>query len=129
VVKVSSNASLLGNPTLTEVYTHALHIGLWNSIENDLIIIAACLPAVPPLFVALKRTIKTRTLRSTFTSLKSTPTPKARVEEYALEIARNGQPPGSTDREIHVKYDFTLEQEPAGLEKHKHKPSYNSTVY
>jgi len=111
VIKVSGNSSLLGNPNLLEVYTHALHIGLWNSIENDLIICAACLPGVPPLFIAARRSV---TIRSTFNSLGPTSsTAKVPDEEYALEIARNGQRPGSSDQGIHGNYDFSFEHEPA----------------
>ncbi len=118
LVKVSNNATLLGNPNLTELYTNALHIGLWNSIENDFVLIAASLPSVPPVFVACTRFTGTKL---SFRSLKSRPH-HIPLEEH--KIARNGQLPGSTDQVIHVNYDFSLQRERAGSEGTS-VPTYN----
>lgn len=102
VVKVVNSATLLGTPTLTDLYTDALHIGLWNSLENDFVMIAACLPSIMPFVAFCERFIKRSHL------LKS-PSRQNDVEEHALEIVRNGQLPGSTDR-IHIKRDFIMER-------------------
>ena len=123
VIKVSNNATLLGTPTLVELYTNALHIGFWNSIENDFVIAAASLPSIRPLFVACKRYTTTR---SSFNSLKPG-SRQAPVEEHALEIARHGQPPGQIDHSIHVKHDISLQRELVQSGNHQ-PPSYNFDV-
>jgi len=109
VVKVANNGSLLGTPTLNQLYTDALHIGLWNSLENDFVMIAACLPLVPPLFVARKQSQSTAL--NTFHSLKSH-TRQENAKEYAIEIAKNAQPLGWSDQGIHVKSDYSFQLEP-----------------
>lgn len=52
---------------------HAIEIGIWNSIENDFVISAACLPAVPPFLRAFKKGLKTHisTSRSRSSYIKS----------------------------------------------------------
>lgn len=123
VVKVSSNTSLLGDPTLNQLYTRALNIGLWNSIENDLIMVAACLPSTRPLLKACK--VFAQTHMSLLTSFK----PRRRIsssdsqhslkgsnereviDESMLEmgtIKANIQAPKGRGRSIQVRHEILL---------------------
>jgi hypothetical protein len=70
-VKVVNNGSLLGNPTIVELFTKVIHIGLWNSLENDLIMVAACLPSTRPLFRRCNELAKTHFTASRSTRMNS----------------------------------------------------------
>ncbi|OAK93510.1 hypothetical protein IQ06DRAFT_382835 [Phaeosphaeriaceae sp. SRC1lsM3a] len=121
VVKVSSNTSLLGTPTLHQLYTNALHIGLWNSIENDFIIIAACLPSVRPLFKACKIFTGTQLSKSNNSKLMdsaSTPSSQRSLQdrhsrhsgdEDMMELGLPKPPAAAVEkgRAIHVTHDIT----------------------
>ncbi|CAF9922052.1 MAG: hypothetical protein GOMPHAMPRED_002477 [Gomphillus americanus] len=111
VTKVSNNATLLGNPNLVELYTHALHIGLWNSIEGDFVLIAACLPGARPWFKSNKRHTSANT--SNLSSLKSRSRHDRHIpiEDQELGIAKHGEPPAVTNGNIHVKQDFSFHHE------------------
>ncbi|KAF2491169.1 hypothetical protein BU16DRAFT_595958 [Lophium mytilinum] len=128
VVKVSSNATLLGDPTLNQLYTRALHIGLWNSIENDFVLIAACLPSVRPLLKAWG--VVTRAKVSQFAATKPSATDSSADSqrslnrcssivgvdsEQALELAQKKQAPRPMSQAIHVRYDVELQRERGGL--------------
>ncbi|KAF2811305.1 uncharacterized protein BDZ99DRAFT_569388 [Mytilinidion resinicola] len=140
VVKVSSNATLLGKPTLNELYTRALHIGLWNSIENEFVLIAACLPSVRPLLKACGVFTRARVSHIAATkpsvpkssaesqrSLNGSSSHVALDSEHALELARNKQPSRSMSQSIQVQYDFSLQRERTELGGLK-LPSYNFEV-
>jgi hypothetical protein len=125
VVKVSSNTSLLGTPTLNQLYTNALHIGLWNSIENDLIIVAACLPSTRPLFKACK--IFTQIHVSMFTASKSRRIQSSSDSQHSLKansehevndmvmlemnVARATKVTSEKDRNIQVRHDIELQSD------------------
>ncbi|KAF2185360.1 hypothetical protein K469DRAFT_688145 [Zopfia rhizophila CBS 207.26] len=120
VVKVYSNTTLLGNPTLNELYTKALHIGLWNSIENDFVLIAACLPSVRPVFKACGVFSRTHFTASKRTRMNSTSDSQHSLkassgheplDEHVIELALNRQPPRSMNQSIRVKYDVSLQRE------------------
>ena len=91
-------------------------------MENDFVLIAACLPSVPPAFAAFRRFTglhsSVRNSKSGFQSLKAG-AHHAGLEEHVLEIARNGQLPGPTNQSIHVNYDFSLQEEQAGPKGHE----------
>lgn len=131
VIKVLANTSLIGNPTLNELYTKALHIGLWNSIENDFVMVAACLPSVRPLFKACGVFTRTHFTASKPTRMNSSSDSqhslKARsgheaLDEHALEMA-----PRSMNQSIQVKYDISLQRERVERDGPK-VPSYNYEV-
>ncbi|KAL4886385.1 hypothetical protein BJY04DRAFT_213156 [Aspergillus karnatakaensis] len=54
-VKVHANTELIGVSDSLLYLDKALRIALWNSIENDFVMIAACLPASSPVFRAAHR--------------------------------------------------------------------------
>jgi hypothetical protein len=110
VVKVSANTSLLGEPTLNELFTKALHIGLWNSIENDFVLIAACLPSVRPLFAACG--VFTRTH---LTASKPTRVTSSSESQYSLK--------GSEGREHHDDHASASQLTPSTKPSH---PSHGS---
>ncbi|KAI9685245.1 MAG: hypothetical protein M1822_004618 [Bathelium mastoideum] len=125
VIKVYSNSTLLGNPSLTKVYKDALHIGLWNSIENDFILIAACMPSVPPFIIACRSftqnylsTSGVSRFKFKWPSLK-TRSQDASLEEHDLGLAPNGQLPAVADQSIHIRYEFTLQQESFKTDGHE----------
>jgi len=66
LVKVANKSTLLGAPDLNKLLTDALHIGLWNSIENDFVLMAAFLPSVRPLFRSRKQLSSTSKVSSSF---------------------------------------------------------------
>jgi hypothetical protein len=116
VVKVSSNTTLLGRPTLNELYTKALHIGLWNSIENDFVMIAACLPSVRPLFKAFAvftetrlTTLESMRVNSSSESQHSLKANGAYELSESLEPEQNSSRPAN--RSIQVQYEFSLQRE------------------
>jgi hypothetical protein len=123
VVKVSSNTSLLGTPTLNQLYTNALHIGLWNSIENDFIIIAACLPSVRPLLKACR--VFTGAHLGQLTASKPTHAVSASDsqhslkdggvrdsdEENMLELGAAKHPPLRKHRSIQVVHEFSMQSD------------------
>ncbi|PCG90969.1 Hypothetical protein PENO1_096410 [Penicillium occitanis (nom. inval.)] len=60
IVKLISNTTLLGNPDALKLLYDGIYIGIWNSIENDFVLSAACLPAVPPVIRLFTSKIPTR---------------------------------------------------------------------
>lgn len=122
MVKVHWNSSLLGNPNLIDLYIDALHIGLWNSVENDFVLIAACLPSVPPVFVASARRLATLRPKSYLSYRgshdKSHFDPlghnESIPEEYQLYTITTMRqvPPAARDGAIQVQYEISLERGP-----------------
>lgn len=90
-------------------------IGLWNSIENDMIIVAACLPLIPAIFkgkrlpsssyFAGSRKDKFWRLGSVHSGNSKAP----QVEEQAAELKESGEPPAEGSRGIHVQRCFSVE--------------------
>ncbi|KAK7180425.1 hypothetical protein DPSP01_001799 [Paraphaeosphaeria sporulosa] len=119
VVKVTSNTTLLGEPTVTEFAQKALHIALWNSIENDFVMLAACLPSVRPVLRQLG--LFTRTHLSTSRPTRMT---SPSISERSLRRGDHGEPydgravelghhPRSMNKSIQIKHDVSLEWEQA----------------
>ena len=88
IKKLSSNTKLFGNPDINTLLCEypsihhlnkhiltipddAIDIGIWNSIENDFVLSAACLPHVPPFFRAFSKVVKTHVSTSRSTYIKS----------------------------------------------------------
>ncbi|KAF2662349.1 hypothetical protein K491DRAFT_175281 [Lophiostoma macrostomum CBS 122681] len=120
VVKVTSITTLLGKPTLNQLYTGALHTALWNSIENDLIITAACLPSIRPLlriFWSFTRThltvSKATRVNSASDSQHSLTTRKnhATMDENTVELAMGKGSPSFPNWSIHVDQSFQVNYE------------------
>lgn len=93
-----------------------MEIGLWNSIENDFIMIAACVPLVPAIFKRFRRDTSNgysgRASKLRFTPLRSDAKHAGSIEEQSLELASYGQEPSRSDRAIHVKHDISIRSEP-----------------
>lgn len=129
MVKLISNTALLGSPDVnallcewllwiaTNLGPHlrdtddGIYIGIWNSIENDFVLSAACLPSVPPFFRACKLFAKThimsfsrRTHSTSLSSLKSSDRPGRRDESLAIELTRNDELPGMWNSKIGHQY-------------------------
>ncbi|KAL9619122.1 MAG: hypothetical protein Q9160_006211 [Pyrenula sp. 1 TL-2023] len=96
VVKLKSNTLLLGDPDVNKLIYEGIRIGIWNSIENDFVLSAACLPAVPPFFRASKLLAKkqfTSLSRRTYVSINSFGRMSGRDDAQAMELASNGELP------------------------------------
>ncbi|KAF2150321.1 hypothetical protein K461DRAFT_314378 [Myriangium duriaei CBS 260.36] len=104
VIKVYNNVGMLGDPSPPDTLSAALHIGLWNSIENDFVMIAACLPSIRPILGTFKR-LPSRAM--SYGSLKSrwSQTPSERSNSV------NSQEQLPTTQSIKVSHSFSLEQE------------------
>ncbi|KAF2009122.1 hypothetical protein BU24DRAFT_429047 [Aaosphaeria arxii CBS 175.79] len=125
-VKVVNNGSLLGNPTIVELFTKVIHIGLWNSLENDFIIIAACLPSTRPLFRRCNTIAKTHLTASRPTRMNSDSESHnsfALKKPEPLEITdprwHEGKlEPTHTMNSIYVRHDVIVERpDPWGTSK------------
>lgn len=69
-----------------------IYIGIWNSIENDFVLSAACLPAVPPVIRLFKSKIPTRKQAAPGSSV---PNPNAKFRKLKndskIELTDSGQ--------------------------------------
>ncbi|KAF2634159.1 hypothetical protein P280DRAFT_512095 [Massarina eburnea CBS 473.64] len=99
-IKVHGNSTLLGDPKLNELLTKALHVALWNSIENDFVLIAACLPSVPPLFRAFGMFAKTHLGTS-----KATRVTSSSESQHSLTM-RSSEPFDKRGSRTESKKDF-----------------------
>lgn len=111
VVKLVSNTVLLGHPDVVQLLYSGIRIGIWNSIENDFVLSAACLPSVPPFFRACKLYVKTqitlfsqRTHPTSFSSLKSSSRSGKQDDNLAIELAHNGELPGTWGSKTRDEY-------------------------
>ncbi len=118
MIKTVVNTLLLSNPDvehllrricptlfpqkLTETAADGIHIAIWISIENDLVLSAACLPTVPPFFRACKAFVSTHVRTSSRsvnrTSFMNIDTPHRairRTDTMVVELVRNQEFPGS----------------------------------
>lgn len=129
VIKLDSNTSLLGNPDVNTLLCEwfsgdsgisneyscdiddGIHIGIWNSIENDFVLSAACLPYAPPFFRACKLFMHTyitsfsqRLHSKPFRSLDVSSRSGRLDDSLALELAHNGELPGTAGRKIEIEH-------------------------
>lgn len=113
VVKLKANTTLLvESPDVNQILYHTIHICIWNGIENDFVLSAACLPSVPPTFRACKLFLNThisslsrrRTHRVSFNSLKLSSRSDRPDDTLAIELARNCEPPGTRETQSGVDY-------------------------
>jgi hypothetical protein len=128
-VKVSANATLLGEPTLNQLLNRALHIGLWNSIENDFVMIAACLPSVRPLLKASwgyasthLSTSKPTRVTSSSESQRSlnTKTKHGLVDDSSMELASKKDSSDATQNTIQMISDYNVSHQPGKEEQGGH---------
>ncbi|KAL8703544.1 MAG: hypothetical protein Q9201_003274 [Fulgogasparrea decipioides] len=102
IVKLVSNTALLGSPDINKVLYNGIQIGIWNSIENDFVLSAACLPSVPPFFRACKTFFETHTspfehtYLTSFRSPKPPSRPRHADDNWATELAHNAELPGTS---------------------------------
>ncbi|KAI4095256.1 MAG: hypothetical protein LQ339_007315 [Xanthoria mediterranea] len=100
VVKIVANTALLGKPDVNALLYSGIDIGIWNSIENDFVLSAACLPSVPPFFRACKDFVQTHTstfsrksYSTSFAPPKASNEPKGPDDSGAMELARYDELP------------------------------------
>lgn len=72
-----------------------IYIGIWNSIENDFVLSAACLPAVPPVIRLFKSKIPTRKQAAPGSSV---PNPNAKFRKLKNDSKLSLQTVGSFQR-------------------------------
>ncbi|KAJ5587720.1 uncharacterized protein N7459_003485 [Penicillium hispanicum] len=93
-----------------------VRIAMWSSIENDFVLSAACLPAVPPCIRASRAFLRSHSLLGsrpyrnsilTFRSSRRSTQP----DSGATELVRHGEPPGMWG--IKVGVEITHEMHPA----------------
>ncbi|OJJ97233.1 hypothetical protein ASPACDRAFT_46087 [Aspergillus aculeatus ATCC 16872] len=97
-IKLYSNTTLLGVSDPIVQLDRVLQIALWNSIENDFVLIAACLPAAPPIIRACSRALRRRTLsappRNTYSFSRRLKVPGPYSDIISVELVTNAQKPG-----------------------------------
>ncbi|PYI29050.1 hypothetical protein BP00DRAFT_448750 [Aspergillus indologenus CBS 114.80] len=97
-IKLYSNTTLLGvNDPIVQL-DRVLQIALWNSIENVFVLIAACLPAAPPIIRAFSRALRRRTLkaspRKAYSFSRKLKVPGPYSDIISVELVHNAQKPG-----------------------------------
>ncbi|KAL8949401.1 MAG: hypothetical protein Q9222_004484 [Ikaeria aurantiellina] len=110
VIKLISNTTLLGNPDVETVLYYGIQIGMWNSIENDFVLSAACLPSLPVFVQACNRSVRdnyylgTKKTSHSFSSSSRYRIFEKKDDKMTAELACRGAMPGIAGRNTEDGY-------------------------
>ncbi|RAH70082.1 uncharacterized protein BO66DRAFT_438443 [Aspergillus aculeatinus CBS 121060] len=97
-IKLYSNTTLFGVSDPIVELDRALRIALWNRVENEFVLTAACLPAAPPIIRACSRALRRSGLSTSPSNMygysRKPKVPGPYSDITTVELVTNAQKPG-----------------------------------